>query len=108
MPLPEMTTAEVDEVVAAGTPLVVQLATPWCTQCPTQKTVVEGLQAEWDGVRVGLVDLAGDVGLADRYDVSTVPAFLLFVDGRHEATLRGFQRAAQLRHAVRPLLVAAS
>ena len=109
MSLPQMTTAEVDEAVAAGAALVVQLTTPWCTQCPTQKTVVEGLQPEWDGrLMVGVVDLAEHDEVADRYDIAAVPAFLLFLDGEHAATLRGFQRAAQLRHAVRPLLEAAS
>ena len=105
MPVPLMTAAEVDDAVAGGGPLVVQLTTPWCTQCPTQTTVVEGLQDEWAGrLRVGALDLAEHAEVADRFDIATVPAFLLFAHGRLAVTLRGFQRAAQLRHAVSPLL----
>jgi thioredoxin 1 len=100
-----MTAADVDDVVAGGGPVVIQLTTPWCTQCPTQTTIVEGLQQEWAGrLRLGAVDLAEQPEVADRFDIATVPAFLLFADGRLAATLRGFQRATQLRHAVTPLL----
>lgn len=97
---PTITAEELELSLAAGASVVVQLTTPWCTQCPTQSSVVERLVRDGVDIAFAVADLSVNPELAARYDLATVPAFLLFDRGRHRGTLRGFQRANQLLAAI--------
>lgn len=75
---------------------LVELYTTGCPKCQAMEPVL-GNVVRATGVPVGTVDLGDDVGLADRFEVSSVPTLILFVDGE-EVTRRatGFVGADEL------------
>lgn len=107
MAVPRWSPTEVGALVARGEPVMVDLRADWCPQCGPQEAVVERLGGEYaDGVHIGSVDVGAYPDYADQFEVSGLPAFLMFADGAHRFTLSGYQRAAQLREAIRKLLAA--
>lgn len=103
--IPRWTPSELEQAVAGGGPLLVDLRADWCLQCDPQERVLERVVPDYqDRVQVGSVDVGAHPELVDAHGVRTLPAFLLFVDGKHRATLSGFRRAPELRGLLADLL----
>jgi len=78
--------AEVDAVLASGSPVVLQLYSDTCTLCIIAKRSVDGMEADFDGLaevlRVNADDPIGRA-VSRRYGLSYVPTFVVFsADGR--------------------------
>lgn len=105
MTIPKWNEAELAEAIAGGVTLLIDLQADWCVQCGPQERVLERIAPEYEG-RVWLASI--DVGLhpsiVDEYEISGLPAMLLFREGVHAETLCGFQRALPLRLALNKLL----
>lgn len=97
--------AEVQALVDSQKPVLVDLRADWCPQCGPQEQVVERLSDEYaDRVHIGSLDVGIHTEYADEFSVQGLPAFLLFNQGVHQDTINGYQRAPQLRAAIRTLL----
>ena len=78
--------AEVDAMLASGSPVVLQLYSDTCTLCLIAKRSVDGMEAELEGlaevVRVSANDPIGRA-VSRRYGLGYVPTFIVFsTDGR--------------------------
>lgn len=71
------------EVLASRQPVLVDFYADWCGPCKRMKPVVEELAGEFDGkVKVGSLDIDAHPNVAGAFQIHSIPAFLLFKDGR--------------------------
>ncbi|WP_418280751.1 thioredoxin family protein [Halorubrum sp. DTA98] len=72
--------ADLDAFVSNSSVALVEFYTEGCGICRSMEPVLGNLARELD-VAVGLVNPRDDPPLVDRFDVRSVPLFVLFVDG---------------------------
>jgi thioredoxin 1 len=82
---------ELDALVAEHPLVLVEFYTEGCAICASMAPVLDGLAHTTDAV-VATVNPRDDPPLVDRFDVSSVPLLVLFVDGEPVARRAdGFQ-----------------
>ena len=72
------------EVLKAPGLVLVDFCATWSSECRFVDPVVDQLADEWQGrVKVAKLDVGENGEVAFRYQVTRIPAFLLFKDGKH-------------------------
>ena len=97
-PVVEVKSAEhLDSVLAAAgeEPLLVDFYASWCMPCRATAPALNTLAAE--GYRVAVVNVEEARKLAWDYEVSAIPALLVFRDGKVSARAQGYHTAEGLR-----------
>ncbi|MBP1922384.1 thioredoxin-like negative regulator of GroEL [Halorubrum alkaliphilum] len=79
-PVPLTDAAELDAFVGDADAALVEFYTDGCGICASMEAVLGNIAHELD-VLVGLVNPRDDPPLVERFDVRSVPLFVLFVDG---------------------------
>jgi thioredoxin 1 len=78
------------EVVASEMPVLVDFWAPWCGPCVAVAPVLEELAQELaDKVRLVQVNVEEHPELAERFGISSIPAFLLFQGGEVTGRMLG-------------------
>lgn len=77
-------TEDLDRFVAATDVALIEFYTSGCGICGSMEPVLSNLAREVDAA-VGAINPRDDPPLVERYDVRSVPLFLLFVDGTQVA-----------------------
>ncbi len=54
----------------------------WCGPCQMMKPVVEEFAASHPGIKVRSVNIDEEDELAEQYEVSTIPCFVVLKDGK--------------------------
>jgi thioredoxin 1 len=86
------------EVLKSSLPVLVDFWASWCPPCKMVEPVVAELERELAGrVKVGKLNVDQNPGIAGRYHIQGVPAFVLFVGGKEVARRVGAQSKTQLR-----------
>ncbi len=86
------------EVLQASTPVLVDFYADWCNPCRMMGPVVAKMAAEFEGrVKVGKCNIDECMELARSYQISSIPAFIIFKDGKPAANYVGSMPAAELR-----------
>lgn len=84
----------------SGEPIMLDFTATWCGPCRSMKPAVETLIAK--GYPIRAVDLDQNREMADRYEVTGVPTFIVVdPDGRELARTSGAQPAAELANLYR-------
>lgn len=93
------------EVTKAELPVLVDFWAPWCGPCQMMGPVLESLSKEYDGrLKVGKVNVDEEPDLAGRFEVSGIPAFMLFHNGKVIDTFTGAMPARALALKLAPHL----
>ncbi len=80
--IPELTNGEFDKFIKDGVVLVDFFA-EWCMPCVMMAPVLEDLCDELKGkIKIGKVNIEDNSELASKFNVSSIPNFVLFKDGK--------------------------
>jgi thioredoxin 1 len=85
----ELTSANFATTIAKGVTLV-DFWAEWCNPCRMMGPVIDEIASDYAGrVTVAKVDVQTEQALAEQYDIQSIPALLLFKDGKEVTRLIG-------------------
>lgn len=94
-----------EEVLQSALPVLVDFYADWCNPCKMMAPVVEKLAEEYDGkMKVGKCNIDEHMAIAERYHVSSIPAFVIFKDGKQLDSFIGAMSAADFKTRVEQVL----
>ena len=89
-----------EEVVNSDIPVVVDFYAEWCGPCKMMNPILEDLSEEFEGkVKVCKANIEKTT-LTGRYNVSNIPAILVFNHGNVENTMVGVQSKNVIKEAM--------
>ncbi|MBU0660886.1 thioredoxin [Patescibacteria group bacterium] len=90
------------EVIEAGTLTLVDFWAPWCGPCQMMGPIVDQLAEEYagQGVKVGKVNVDENPNTAGKYQVMSIPTFLVFKGGQVVDQLVGGMQKEALKEVI--------
>lgn len=73
-----------EEVIKSNVPVLVDFWAPWCGPCQMMGPVIEEISNEIDSskAKVGKLNVDESQIIAGKYQVMSIPTFLIFKDGQ--------------------------
>ncbi len=76
------------DVENSALPVLVDFSAPWCGYCRRLGPTIDAVAAAAEGkMIVAKIDIDEAPQLAERFGIMTIPALILFKDGKHSETL---------------------
>ena len=89
------------DVLQADKPVLVDFYADWCAPCRALGPTIDELANDYQGqAGVGKVNVDQAQNLAAEYEITSIPAVLLFVGGQVVARFNGIQPKADLARAI--------
>ena len=89
------------EVLNSDRPVLVDFWAPWCGPCRAVGPTIDDLAQQYgDRVKVGKLNVDENPKAASRFGIQSIPAVLVFQDGRVVETLIGVQPKQRYEAAV--------
>jgi thioredoxin 1 len=80
--VPELTNGEFDSFIKEGL-ILIDFYAEWCMPCMMMSPIVDDLGKKFKGkIKFGKVNVGEESGLAQKYNVSSIPNFVLFENGK--------------------------
>jgi len=98
----ELTEANFDKTVNGSKVTFVDFWAVWCGPCRTMEPVVERLAAKFGGtVNFGKLNVDEHPSVATKFEVQSIPTFMMFRDGRPVDAVIGTMQEAPLEQRIR-------
>ncbi len=79
-----------DKVMQSPLPVLLFAWAPWCPTCGAVTPIIDDFAAQTKGkVRVGKVNIDGSPGLANKYNIMSVPFLFIFDNGQMKESMPG-------------------
>ncbi|MBT4377051.1 thioredoxin [archaeon] len=99
--VPELTNGEFNNFIEEGIVLIDFFA-EWCMPCVMMSPIIDDLADEFEGkVKFGKVNIEDNQELANKFNVSSIPTFLILKDGEIVSQLAGAKTQDELSSEVR-------
>ena len=98
----ELTEANFDKLVSGGKVTFVDFWAVWCGPCRTMEPIVERLAAKFGGsVNFGKLNVDEHSAIATKYEVQSIPTFMMFKNGAPVDAVIGTMPEAALEQRIR-------
>ncbi len=71
-----------NEILNSKEPVLVDFWAEWCGPCQMLAPVLEEIETEHSGVKIGKVNVDEEMALALKFSVSSIPMLVLFKNGK--------------------------
>jgi len=88
------TNEEFEKIIAAGKPVLVDYFATWCGPCQMMGPILEDMAKNYkniDKIEIVKVDIDELRQPAEKYNIMSVPTFMLFKDGKDVETMVGMR-----------------
>lgn len=93
------------EVTRSTQPVLVDFYATWCGPCRSQMPIVEELAKDYAGkARIGKANVDNAQQKASQFGVSSIPALLIFQDGKVVEKMVGLHSKSQLSEIINKYL----
>ena len=95
--VPELTNAEFQDFIKNKVVLIDFFA-EWCMPCLMMEPIIDELSEKFKGkIRFGKINIGDNQELAKRFNVSSIPNFILFKEGKPIEQIVGSMSADELQ-----------
>ena len=84
-------------VLSADKPVFVDFWAPWCGPCKVMSPIVEELAGEMEEVLIGKVNVDEHSDIAQKYNILSIPTFIIFKSGQVAEQFSGSMSKEALR-----------
>jgi thioredoxin 1 len=100
-PIIRLTKSNFDHYVSGDRPVFIDFWAEWCGPCRAMEPVVADLARRYSGEIVfGKLDIDAEPDIATRFDVLSIPTFMIFKSGKPQNAIIGAVGAKVLEKAI--------